>query len=80
VVEMPDISAAWEAWEVRSAVSQLPVEERSVVRLAHLEGLTHAEIAVELGVPLGTVKSRSHRAHKRLVERLSHLRGPEGGR
>jgi RNA polymerase sigma-70 factor, ECF subfamily len=80
VVEMPDISAAWEAWEVRSAVSQLPSEEQAVVRLAHLEGLTHAEIADELDVPLGTVKSRSHRAHRRLAERLRHLRDSESGR
>lgn len=74
VVEMPDISAAYEAWEVRSAVSQLPPEEQSVVRLSHLEGLTHVEIAHELGVPVGTVKSRSHRAHRRLADRLRHLR------
>lgn len=77
VVEMPDISAAWEAWEVRSAVSQLPPEEQAVVRLAHLDGLTHAEIATRLRVPLGTVKSRSHRAHRRLAERLRHLREEE---
>ncbi|HWJ51988.1 MAG TPA: sigma-70 family RNA polymerase sigma factor, partial [Propionibacteriaceae bacterium] len=77
VAEMPDISAAWEAWEVRSAVSELPAEEQAVVRLAHLDGLTHAEIANELQVPLGTVKSRSHRAHRRLAERLRHLREAE---
>jgi RNA polymerase sigma-70 factor (ECF subfamily) len=78
-VEMPDISAAWEAWDVRCAVSQLPPEEQAVIRLAHLEGLTHAEIANELGVPLGTVKSRSHRALRRLAERPRHLREPESG-
>ena len=77
---MPDISAAWEAWEVRSAVSKLPPDEQVVVRLAHLDGLTHAEIAHQLDVPLGTVKSRSHRAHRRLADRLRHLREPEAGR
>jgi len=41
------------------------------------EGLTHQEIAGRLGVPVGTVKSRSHRAHRRLVELLDHMR--EGG-
>lgn len=74
VIELPDISASWEAWEVRSAVVELPSEEQIVVRLAHFDGLTHAEIASELGIPLGTVKSRSHRAYRRLASRLAHLR------
>ena len=37
---------------------RLPLEQRIVVVLSHLEGLTHAEIAATLGLPLGTVKSR----------------------
>jgi RNA polymerase sigma-70 factor, ECF subfamily len=73
-IEFPDIGATWEAWEVRRAVAELPSEEQIVVRLAHFNELSHAEIAAELGVALGTVKSRSHRAHRRLAERLSHLR------
>ena len=63
----------WEAFEVRAALDQLPGDEREVVRLAHFEGLTHSEIAERLRVPVGTVKSRSFRAHRRLAERLSHL-------
>jgi RNA polymerase sigma-70 factor (ECF subfamily) len=63
----------WEAFEVRAAVDQLPSEEREVVRLAHFEGLTHSEIADRLAVPLGTVKSRSSRAHRRLAGSLAHL-------
>lgn len=61
-------------WEVRRAVSELPEDEREVVRLQHFEGLTHADIAQRLGVPLGTIKSRSFRAHKRLAAVLGHLR------
>jgi RNA polymerase sigma-70 factor (ECF subfamily) len=45
-----------------------------VVRLQHLEGLTHSEIADRLGIAVGTVKSRSHRAHQRLAGLLGHLR------
>ena len=52
----------------------LPVDEQAVVRLAHFDGLTFPEIAARLGIPLGTVKSRSFRAHKRLAESLHHLR------
>ncbi len=63
----------WEAFEVRAALDQLPADEREVVRLAHFEGLTHSEIAVRLAIPVGTVKSRSSRAHRRLAGLLSHV-------
>jgi RNA polymerase sigma-70 factor (ECF subfamily) len=63
----------WEAWEVRSALERLPAEERDVVRLAHFNHMTHSEIAEHLGVPLGTVKSRSNRAHRRLASLLAHV-------
>jgi RNA polymerase sigma factor (sigma-70 family) len=63
----------WEAWEVRSALEQLPSDEREVVRLSHLVGLSHREIAERLGVPIGTVKSRSSRAHQRLARLLRHV-------
>ncbi|HEY8093965.1 MAG TPA: sigma-70 family RNA polymerase sigma factor, partial [Acidimicrobiales bacterium] len=56
------------------AIDALPRDEREVVRLQHLEGLTHTEIAERLGIPPGTVKSRSHRAHQRLAIALSALR------
>jgi RNA polymerase sigma-70 factor (ECF subfamily) len=63
----------WEAWEVRSALAQLPPDEREVVRLAHFVGMPHSEIADQLGVPIGTVKSRSNRAHRRLAALLAHV-------
>jgi RNA polymerase sigma-70 factor, ECF subfamily len=63
----------WEAFEVRTALDQLPDEEREVVQLAHFGGLSHSEIAEKLRVPIGTVKSRSSRAHRRLASLLSHL-------
>ena len=69
----PSLESAWEAWEVRLAVDQLPDDEREVVRLAWFVGLSHPEIADQLAVPVGTVKSRSHRAHKRLASLLAHV-------
>jgi RNA polymerase sigma-70 factor (ECF subfamily) len=66
--------AIYDIWEVRQAVAQLPAEESEVVRLQHFEGLTHVDIAEQLGVAVGTVKSRSFRAHKRLAALLGHLR------
>jgi RNA polymerase sigma-70 factor (ECF subfamily) len=74
VVELPpSLESTWEAWEVRLAVDQLPGDEREVVRLAWFVGLSHPEIADQLAVPVGTVKSRSHRAHKRLASLLAHV-------
>jgi len=69
----PNIEGITESWEVRAAVEDLPPDEREVVRLQHFEGLTHPEIAARVGVPIGTVKSRSFRAHRRLASRLGHL-------
>ena len=67
--------ALYETWEVRQAVAELPDDEREVVRLQHFEGMTHAQIADRLDVAVGTVKSRSHRAHRRLAAALGHLKG-----
>jgi RNA polymerase sigma factor (sigma-70 family) len=72
----PDLGAVDAAWQVRRAVDELPELEGTVVRLQHLEGMTHTEIAARLGVPVGTVKSRSHRAHAHLAALLGHLREP----
>ena len=58
--------------DARSA--QLPPEEATLVRLQHLEGLTQSEIAQRMGIALGTVKSRTFRAHRRLAGLLGHLR------
>jgi RNA polymerase sigma-70 factor (ECF subfamily) len=66
--------AVYDIWEVRQAVSGLPEDEQQVVRLQHFEGLTHSEIAIRLKLAVGTVKSRSFRAHKRLAAQLAHLR------
>jgi RNA polymerase sigma-70 factor, ECF subfamily len=65
--------STWEAWEVRRALDELPPDEQEVLRLAYFEGRTHRDIAERLRVPLGTVKSRSYRAHRHLAERLEHL-------
>jgi len=70
----PSAEQAWEAGQVRLAIDALPPDEREVVRLQHLSGCTHQQIADQLGVALGTVKSRSFRAHKTLASRLAHLR------
>lgn len=69
----PGLETVWEVFEVRAALDRLPDEERQVVKLSHFDGFTHVEIAERLDIPVGTVKSRSHRAHRRLVEMLKHV-------
>jgi RNA polymerase sigma factor (sigma-70 family) len=73
----PSIERVYDIWEVRQALNQLTPEEATLVRLQHLEGLSQTEIAERLGIPLGTVKSRTYRAHRRLAGLLGHLRDDE---
>ena len=63
-------------WGVRAAIESLDDDERAIVKLQHLEGYTQSQIAERLDLPIGTVKSRSHRAHRRLAKRLAYLRRP----
>lgn len=72
----PSMDRIWEVYQVRLAVDQLSDDEREVVRMSHFEGFTHPEIAERLDIPIGTVKSRSHRAHKNLLVLLAHLQEP----
>jgi RNA polymerase sigma factor (sigma-70 family) len=51
---------------VRAALARLDEEDREILRLTSWEGLTPSEIAAVLGVPGVTVRSRLHRARKRL--------------
>jgi RNA polymerase sigma factor (sigma-70 family) len=68
------VEQLFDVWSVRAAIDELPADEREVMRLQHVEELTQSEVAERLGVPVGTVKSRSFRAHRRLAERLGYLR------
>ena len=52
------------------AIESLDPLERRVILLAYQDGLTQAEIAAELGWPLGTVKTRTRRALHHLRDRL----------
>jgi RNA polymerase sigma-70 factor (ECF subfamily) len=71
----PSAEQIYEVWEVRRAIDALPADDRELVRLQHFLGLSHAEIADRLDIPIGTVKSRTFRVHRRLVGMLGHLRG-----
>jgi len=51
---------------VREALNELPEEQATVVRLSFFEDKPHGEIAAQLSLPLGTVKSRLRLAMRRL--------------
>lgn len=61
------------AGAVRHALERLPEDQRRVVELAFWGGRTHFEIADELGLPAGTVKSRLRLARAKLVDLLGEL-------
>ena len=55
---------------VRVRGSRIALEHRTVIVLHDLQGLDYAECAEALGVPVGTVKSRLHRARLQLAREL----------
>jgi RNA polymerase sigma-70 factor, ECF subfamily len=55
---------------VRKALSALPRTERDVLRSTYYEELSHKEIANQLDIPLGTVKSRSRQALRKMRDAL----------
>ena len=55
---------------VRSALDSLSPEQREVIELAYYSGLSHSEIALKLGQPLGTVKTRTRLAMMKLRDLL----------
>lgn len=63
--------------ELQQAVLRLAEPARTVVLLRYMEGLTYEAIAMMLEMPLGTVKTHLHRAHRRLRQALSE--GEESG-
>src|SRR3954447_15284728 len=62
--------ASWTAWRVHRSLEELSVNERSVIELAYWGGLSQSEVAEYLGIPLGTVKTRTRAALARLADVL----------
>ena len=60
----------WVAWRVHRALEELPEHEREVIALAYWSGLSQSEVAEFLGIPLGTVKTRTRAALGRLADVL----------
>ena len=71
-VEGPDqmTAASLERERVRTAVVELPLEQRQVLALAYFQGLSQSQIAHELDLPLGTVKTRVRLGMNKLRQML----------
>jgi RNA polymerase sigma-70 factor (ECF subfamily) len=69
----PEQKALWhgERRVIKAALDSLPAEQRQALNLAFYEGLTHAELAERLQLPLGTVKTRIQLGLKRMRKFLS---------
>lgn len=55
---------------IRQMIASLPSDQRTVLGMAFFQGLSHSEIADQLGEPLGTVKSRIRLAMQKLRDAL----------
>lgn len=62
--------AADVAWRVHRALAELPAGERTVLELAYWSELSQSEVASYLGIPLGTVKTRTRTGLARLADIL----------
>lgn len=57
--------------EVTNAINSLPVDFRTVILLCDIEGFKYEEISKIIDIPIGTVRSRLHRARNMLKEKLT---------
>ena len=68
------IAREQEADRLKSAVAALPQEQQEVLELAFFQEKAHPQVAEELGIPLGTVKSRIRLAFRRIRSELGETR------
>ena len=70
---LEEVSHNEQAQLVQEALSSLSTKEREVLEIAYYKGASQSQIAKQLNIPLGTVKSRSRKALKKLRQRLHFL-------
>ncbi len=68
-----EVNAALDRMLLSSALSQLSADHRAVIQRSYYEGWTSAQIAADLGIPEGTVRSRLHYAMRALRLALQEM-------
>jgi RNA polymerase sigma-70 factor (ECF subfamily) len=80
IVEDPRIAEGTAARQdldiIREALEELPEQQRSILIMVALEGMSYQEVADSLEIPIGTVMSRLSRARRKLAEAVEA--GPKG--
>lgn len=76
-VDVPVADTAWDhvsadadRTQVRELLSQLPTSQRRAIELSYFGGLSQPEVAANMGIPLGTVKSRQRLALEKMRQSL----------
>ena len=64
------VDESWLSWRASRALEVLDAPQREVIHLAYFEGLSQREISERTGLPIGTVKSRTASAFKKLRKEL----------
>lgn len=81
-VETPSVESvverSWQQQQVRESLASIPNDQRVILELAYFEGMTQSEIAEQLSLPIGTIKSRIRLGVEKL-ERLLFATGLRRG-
>ena len=76
--EVDDLDRALLTWQVEEALTRLSEDHRRVLVAVHLQGRPLADVAAELRIPVGTVKSRAYYALRALRVVLEELGWTDG--
>jgi len=66
----PNVTASLQLRDLERAIATLPEEQRQVILLVGLEGMSYGKVAVILRVPIGTIRSRLSRGRETLRRRM----------
>lgn len=64
--------------EITKALNSIPVDFRLIVLLSDIEGFTYEEMSKIIGIPIGTVRSRLHRARNMMKDKIKEYARSQG--
>lgn len=64
--------------EITKALNGIPVDFRLIILLSDIEGFTYEEMAKIIGIPIGTVRSRLHRARNMMKDKIKEYARSKG--